>query len=67
VRGAERNDTKGDVAADSGVNRLRLFRESNGSLRLSQGLLALEFARGEAIDKPRVAWACEREVNAVKQ
>ena len=67
MREAERNETKGDVAAGSGVNRLRLFRENNGSLRLSQGLLALEFARGEAIDKPCGVWACEREVNAVKQ
>ena len=41
--------------------------KQSGFDRLSQGLLTLEFARGKAIDKPRAAWACEREGNAVRQ
>jgi len=41
--------------------------KQSGFDRLSQGLLALKFARGKAIDKPCGAWVCEREANAVKQ
>ena len=41
--------------------------KQSGFDRLSQGLLALNFARGKAIDKARGARAGEREVNAVKQ
>ena len=41
--------------------------KQNGFERLSQGLLALRFARGKAIDKARGERAGELEVNVVKQ
>jgi len=44
-----------------------LFKQSKVALRLSQGLLALKFARGKAIDKARGERAGESEANAVKQ